>query len=209
MDRYMENLWLSHNDLQLKIYNEKKNLLILAEEEIIPGKLNYSILEISNSDISAGFNIIKPWNYTITNDKLIPFKRKIHRGIELHTLIPLLKNSWRPCDKNNLPENNTDVLVVVSYNNDNTELFGSAKWHLGTFKKTLFFQPHVKGSFVKDITLYRYQNYYNNDIYTSKLRMHNIPFYKALKWVSLDTIIKKIERKNGNSKNEAAIHNME
>ena len=210
----MSKIWLTNSDLQMLLldqinFNGNRTLTIFAEEEIVPGKLNYSILEISNSEIKAGLNIIKPWNYSINKEQLVPIIRKIHRGILLKNVMPLILHHWNPCDKEHLPVNNSDVLISISYDKDTNELFGASKWHLGKFKKNLFFQPYIKGSFIKELTLYRYKDYTTNAVYVQKAKMHNIPFYKALKWISLKTILEIIESKDGRSKNETAIHNLE
>lgn len=206
----MAKLWLTQNDLYYKlIESQASSLSILAEEEIIPGKLNYSILDISISSTGIGFDIVKSWNYSIRASNLYKFSRKIHRGIILDQLMPVIKNHWNKCTKEHLPIDKTDILISISYDKNMSELFNVQKWHLGTFHKSLFFQPYIKGNFDKVLTKKIYKDYYNGNQYITSIKMDKIPFYKALKWISLNNILNIVEKKDGCSKNETAIHNME
>lgn len=200
---------MSYNELIWTLRkSEVSKLSILAEEEFIPGHINYSILDIS-LDYLFNIQMIKPWNYSIEKSKLIPFSRVIHKGILLNDLRPLILNAWNPCDENHLPENKSNILISTSYDKNTLELYNSDKWHLGKFHKPLLFEPYVKGKFLPELTKYKYQSIYDKSIYSSKIKMDSIPFYKCLKWINLTTILNMTEYKHGCSKNETTILNLE
>lgn len=184
--------WMSANEIYLKAFNEKRTLHLLVEEEFVPGKLNYSIINYS-IDKCGDPSIIKTWHYSYYQDLLIPFNRTIHKGIELQAIADIDNLVWHSClDK---PVKDSQIIVSSSYNKNKMPLAGYKKWHLGTYKKFLFFDDYISTTFDEDFYKVESFDVFFSITYTQKPKADKIPFSVCLKWTYLDDVLKLFKSK--------------
>lgn len=184
--------WMSANEIYLKAFNEKKTLHLLVEEEFIPGKLNYTIIDYSIDKIGEP-SIIKTWHYSYHSNLFIPFDKKINKGIELKTLANSQDLNWHSAL--DLPKKNSKIIVSSSYNKNKIPLSGHQKWHLGTYTKFLCFKSYITTDFNEDFYKVESYDYYFSLSLNKTPKADKIPFYDCLKWIYLDDILNLFEPK--------------